>query len=928
MGFFQPGDLGRETDAFYATCNLLARGLRFREEHKPFYTADLLGRMRSSVYELVGEDRDLLQETVRRVGGRLMANHCNVIPAGEDWEPNEEDRYYALRVLLYERVRKVKWLLFEERVGGSVWSYEEVVTALEKLEWSSWTTAMLHQDTVAGIPAAVCRRAVNCVLGYIDTYYEALLSEARRPADEDEGPEDESFAGEREYSLELVDAYLREYRQRSLEEVFRGYLEKCRSLWSRTWYGNVPHFLSETLTRKNVYSVAKSFSHAFDPQWAPLPAAEIGPSPETFRRRWAGDFPEFSVNRYLRRVWSGFPERTSQRVLAEVVERLPRIVADSLRFSGFATEVAPPARPCRGGDWGGLLAVHWLTQVRLFHALLHQRVFFFTGSTGVGKSTQVPKLLLYAGGAFLGIPNYRVVCSQPRRLITKLLASRVAEEMGSAGAGVVVSRTGDDVSVVETPAGESLEFVTDGKLLDEITSNLYLLRLTAGGEFLPESTVDVVVVDEAHTHSSVMDLSVAVLRYVTRYNPFLKVLIMSATLTEELPLYQNFFGVRDAAWVRLRQSTRFPIRFTELAASDLPYEAREALAKKLVLSLVQRAGSADILVFSVGKAEVEELVSFFQSRVPPDWEVLPFYREKDLPEQLSARRRKIIVATNVAEVSLTLRSLRTVVDMGMQKYPVYDPDLDTVRYVLRNVDASSATQRAGRVGRVAPGHVYRLFPASALSTPIYAVQNERIIETLLRLVWHKPRVEDDERLEQSLVEVGGGEEPFERLTWTMLLRKRFYLIYPGPQLIDRPLQILRRNPFHRKLLYNRKFAEAVFGANLPFGSLKIPSPFKRLALCAAAYCGHLDPATVAAVLEEGEAPAVENPYDGPSVSVSSAAHCVLLAHPLRVAALRGGAWSNLWTGAPIPAIVAPSASTLVYDSRLHTVVPVPRAVVS
>lgn len=311
--------------------------------------------------------------------------------------------------------------------------------------------------------------------------------------------------------------------------------------------------------------------------------------------------------------------------------------------------------------------------------------------TGSGKSTQVPQILLDHG--LLG--DRQVVILQPRRLATRLLAARVASERNS--------RLGDEVGYqirfenVTSPRTR-IRFVTEGILLRQLIHDPELRGVAA------------ILFDEFHERHLYGDITLArTLQLQTTSRPDLKLAVMSATL--DAGLLQKYLEPCDV----LSSSGRaYPVEIEYLPkpVGGDNYPIWELAADELE-RLASRA-EGDVLIFMPGKYEIGRTISAVRaSRVSDQFVVVPLHGELPPGEQDAALRhyekRKAIVATNVAETSLTIDGVRVVIDSGVARMARFDARRGINTLLVEKISRASADQRAGRAGRTAPGHCLRLW---------------------------------------------------------------------------------------------------------------------------------------------------------------------------------------------------------------------------
>ena len=324
----------------------------------------------------------------------------------------------------------------------------------------------------------------------------------------------------------------------------------------------------------------------------------------------------------------------------------------------------------------------------IIQRISRDRTLVLVAETGSGKTTQVPQILLKSGIAGEG----RIVVLQPRRLAARAVARRVAFEMGVREGGLVGYRTRyERVESAET----KILFMTDG----------LFVRLAQGTQDL--KGISVVVLDEFHERGISTDLAAGMVRRLqSQRRPDLRVAIMSATL--DAARLGEVFGV-DPLSVPGRMHP-VDIRFL----GDV--RANEDVIDRAVNAIVDAAGNlqGDGLVFMPGRNEIQRTIEALRSRLPSGaFDVMALHGGQSPEEQDRALnpsdRRKIVVATNVAETSLTIPGIRFVVDSGLARVHRFDPLRDLNALKLEPISQASARQRAGRAGRTAPGVCLRLW---------------------------------------------------------------------------------------------------------------------------------------------------------------------------------------------------------------------------
>ncbi len=325
-------------------------------------------------------------------------------------------------------------------------------------------------------------------------------------------------------------------------------------------------------------------------------------------------------------------------------------------------------------------------------AAIHEhQVVVVAGETGSGKSTQLPKLCLDMGRGITGLIGH----TQPRRIAARSIAERVAEEVGSAVGGLVgyTVRFSDQVG-----HGTLVKVMTDGILLNEIHGDRRLLRY------------DTLILDEAHERSLNIDFLLGYLTALIPQRPDLKLIITSATI--DTARFAEHFGGAPVVEVSGR-SYPVEIRYRPLddPAATEPRDQPAAIADA-VTELVAE-GDGDILVFCSGEREIRDAGDAIDELRLRHTEVVPLYGRLSAAQQHRVFQphtgRRVVVATNVAETSLTVPGIRYVVDAGTARISRFNRRTKVQRLPIEPISQASADQRAGRCGRLGPGICIRLY---------------------------------------------------------------------------------------------------------------------------------------------------------------------------------------------------------------------------
>jgi ATP-dependent helicase HrpA len=362
----------------------------------------------------------------------------------------------------------------------------------------------------------------------------------------------------------------------------------------------------------------------------------------------------------------------------------------------------------------------------------HQAVIV-AGETGSGKTTQLPKLCLLAGRGAAGM----VGCTQPRRIAARSVARRVAEELQVPLGGAVGYQVRFNDNVGEQTA---IKFMTDGILLAEIQADRWL------------SKYDTIIVDEAHERSLNIDFLLGYLRQLLPKRPDLKLIVTSATIDTER--FAAHFG--DAPVVNV-EGRGYPVemRYRPLEgegedilgarASEAARGGERTILDGIVAAcdeIMRDKGIGDTLIFLPGEREIRDAHQALEKRKYRHTEVLPLYARLSARDQdrvfHPGPQRRIVLATNVAETSLTVPRIHYVVDPGVARVKRYSPRQKLDRLHIEDVSQASANQRAGRCGRIAPGTCIRLYSeADFLARPEFTdpeIRRAALAGVILRML--------------------------------------------------------------------------------------------------------------------------------------------------------------------------------------------------
>ncbi|KAK3318165.1 ATP-dependent RNA helicase DHX8 [Apodospora peruviana] len=360
---------------------------------------------------------------------------------------------------------------------------------------------------------------------------------------------------------------------------------------------------------------------------------------------------------------------------------------------------------------------------QLIKAVRENQIMIVVGETGSGKTTQLTQYLAEAGFTNNGI----IGCTQPRRVAAVSVAKRVSEEVGC--------KLGEEVGYTIrfedcTSPATKIKYMTDGMLQREILIDPDLKRYS------------VIMLDEAHERTIATDVLFALLKKTLKHRSDLKVIVTSATLDADK--FSEYFNSCPIFTIPGRT---FPVEILYSREPESDY-LDAALTTVMQIHLSEPMG--DILVFLTGQEEIDTSCEILYERMKalgpnvPELLILPVYSA--LPSEMQSKifdpappgSRKVVIATNIAETSITIDHIYYVIDPGFVKQNAYDPKLGMDSLIITPISQAQANQRAGRAGRTGPGKCFRLYTEAAyqsemLPTTIPEIQRQNLSNTILML---------------------------------------------------------------------------------------------------------------------------------------------------------------------------------------------------
>ena len=469
--------------------------------------------------------------------------------------------------------------------------------------------------------------------------------------------------------------------------------------------------------------------------------------------------------------------------------------------------------------WYSFYTMDWISQINFFNHYINHQIIYITGATGTGKSTQVPKLLLYALKMYDYNDQGKIIGTQPRIPPTFSNTERIAKELG-----VPINQLSYTLPETVNTNNYYLQFkhqylkhtrdnnphlqlkiVTDGTLVEEMTSNPVLKeKIFKPGKdehiYGSKNKYDIIIIDEAHEHNKNMDIILTLARATCFYNNSARLVIISATMDDDESIYRNYFKeindnlvypikkhlsyhpiIGDEEFILnavlldrrfhispLGETTQYKITDIYLGYDDNKID-NEIEGIKIVIDICRRTSTGEILLFSTGRKEIMKAVQILNQSLPEGDVALPYFSDlhfkyKDIIEKIDKKikyiknarnriylewgveyvegnipegkyKRAIIVATNVAEASVTIPGLTFVVDNGYEKVNYYDNKTNVSSLQIEKISESSRIQRRGRVGRIGDGTVYYLYSKGSRKNikPKYKITQDDISLLLLKL---------------------------------------------------------------------------------------------------------------------------------------------------------------------------------------------------
>ena len=474
--------------------------------------------------------------------------------------------------------------------------------------------------------------------------------------------------------------------------------------------------------------------------------------------------------------------------------------------------------------WYTLDSFHWIFQINFFMHYIYTDVHYITGSTGTGKSTQIPKLYLYALKMIDYKTDGQIVCSEPRIEPTRNNAKKISEELG--------------FNIFKNDDNKTENFAVQYEYaIDKHSSNFKMLnlKLVTDGllliRILDRQDFDIIMIDEAHEHNTNMDLLLTFCKflYEYKYKKF-KLVIISATMDNDEPRYRRYFK-------NMIQSNFLPILQNKIVDNSIYIDKRMNISifanetlypikeyyrpnktpVEIVKEILNTSTQGEILLFQNGRADIIKMVTLLNLSTPANVIALPYFGElnpdyKNIIINIHKEKSKlkikknevekwinneilfdisysysrcIIVATNIAEASITLVSLKFIIDNGKYNETTYDYDTNSIQFKVADISEQSRIQRRGRIGRVSEGTIYYLYEKDSKKhiKSRYNITKEDFTPKIIQFLENKVKFlnNEPEKLDDEL------EKTIFSLEELLDVSGTFYLIHPFEHFLDRDI---------------------------------------------------------------------------------------------------------------------------------------------
>lgn len=767
-----------------------------------------------------------------------------------------QDFYNTITNHLYHEIVEYKWLIYELQTGSV---NETIITYIEKNNifnldffWNNklWSQLKLIDQTNFTSNWNALRKSSKendkKIVYYIHLFIQRFYNNLFNIDDDDDDIVNASLKNITNTDIEKA---ILEIEAVPIEDIYVFLLNQLIA-FKKTWYYYYLkiHKNELNVTVKNIYNYAKLIATdkgiALPKYWNSLKIEHINivvGKINNITEQW------FNINNYLRRFHNVPDDQLSIRnknihdiIKANIVD----IVFESMIYHGLLSEFVLNKKSITlehrlsyenhayyfmtGTNYGAIgpikyfdllispktnwytrYAMNWVSQINFYHHYANNRVIYLTGGTGVGKSTIVPRLLMYSMHMIDYNNKGKIICTQPRIDPTKKNAITIAEESGvpitsynkvydkmlpTNNFHIQYKYKGGEH--VNTFSNSFIKIVTDGTLFNEMIKYPFLTESygpTWDKTYTSRNIYDIVIVDEAHEHNVNMDLILTLARDACYINNSIKLVIISATMEDDEPIYRRYYrdindnrmfplsqyiisNKLDRAIMDRRVHISEPKKVTQYEIKDIWLTKEESdkitiknfvdAGIKKTIEVVNKTTDGDILLFMSGEKDLVKSELELNKNTPAhvicfkfigtltqeerDFitdidKTLKTYTKHKTNSKLTVApgtyKRAIIVATNVAEASITLSNLKYVIDTGYAKVDIYFPLYGINKLITMPISYTSSVQRKGRVGRNSIGYVYYLYDKNKVlnNKTTYKIADMDISDIIVNLLYYESK---------------------------------------------------------------------------------------------------------------------------------------------------------------------------------------------
>ena len=499
-----------------------------------------------------------------------------------------------------------------------------------------------------------------------------------------------------------------------------------------------------------------------------------------------------------------------------------------------------------GTEWYILNSYNWMVQIGFCHHFIHNRITFITGDTGVGKTSEIPKLYMYFSNAIDNKLNVKIACLQPRKNIIDMQCERMANSLGvpmnkknyyiqkhhggnKENEEDRKSKNSKQNKYIKTVNHSYIRWVTGDIMLKMINDPFLKEKYKLANdedEYFETNLFDIIIIDESHEHKKYMDVILSFLKISLTLNNSLRLVIISATMEHDEPKYRRFYrditdnqkyplnaSIQENKIDRINVDRRFHIFQSKRFRIIEHYSPNENYIS-IINQLNLKSLVGDIIIFQPGRNEIMETVNEINLKIKNHKVIaLPYY--SDLPddkkyfiEKLDENtkcnlkieknedfsreninvstgngnyERIIIVATNIAEASITINTLKYVIDFGTEKVLKFNFKTNSAKLLTGQISESSRIQRRGRVGRVSDGEVFYLYKNGSMENnkARYEMTNENIYSILYKYIRSNTKNEDILMIHKKI-----NDHNHQRLKKQYMINNKDYLYYGNDDCYD------------------------------------------------------------------------------------------------------------------------------------------------